>query len=175
MLAKSVTPGVTKWDEKLPYVLFSYHACSQASTGKSPFFLVYGRDPRLPTETVLTPPTDQQVWDFDDYKSTLLREMSAAWSRAQDCVEKAQIRQKRLYNLSERVVGDRVFVFMPAKKTGHMRKLACPFHGPYRVIEVYPNGLDVHLVDKPGSPLIRVTMQHVRHCPPQIVDDGRPS
>ena len=68
-----------------------------------------------------------------------------------------------------------MFVFMPAKKTGHMRKLACPFHGPYCVVEVYPNGLDVRLVDKPGSPLIRVAMQRVRHCPLQILDDGRPS
>ena len=147
---------------------------SQASTGESPFFLVYGRDPRLPTATVLTPPKDPQVCDLDDYKSTLVKEMSAAWSRARECVERAQKRQKRFYDQSKRnssfVVGDRVFVCMPAKRTGHMQKLACPFQGPYRVMEVYPNGLDVCLVEKPGSPTIRIAMDRARYCPPQISD-----
>ena len=28
-------------------------------------------------------------------------------------------------------------------KTGHRRKLACPFEGPYRVVSVYPKGVEV--------------------------------
>ena len=159
MLVKSVTPGVTEWDEKLPYVLFSYRACVQASTGESPFFLLYGRDPRLPTETVLSPPKDEQVLDLDDYKSTLVREMNSAWKSARDSVCKAQTRQKQHYDKLERNsefhVGERVFVCMPAKKTGQMRKLACPFQGPYRVLKVYPNGLDIRPVERPGARSIR--------------------
>ena len=89
MLAKSLIPGVTEWDERLPYVLFSYRASLQASTGKSPF-LLYGRDPRLPTETVLSPPTNPQIVHLDDFKSTLVREISSAWKCAQNSVGKAQ-------------------------------------------------------------------------------------
>ena len=65
MLAKLVTPRVTEWDERLRYVLFSYRACQQASTGESPFFLMYGRDPRLPTEDVLSPSCDLQEMDLE--------------------------------------------------------------------------------------------------------------
>ena len=172
MLAKSVSPGVTEWDERLPYVLFSYRASLQSSTGESPFFLIYGRDPRLPTETVLSPPIDRQVLELDDYKSTLIREMSSAWKQAQVSVQKAQNQQKQQYDRFEKnskfSIGDRVFLFMPAKKTGHMRKLACPFQGPYRVTAVYPNGLDVRPVEKPEAQSIRVAMNRARHCPQQI-------
>ena len=55
-LAKSVNPGVTEQDERLPHV--PYQSCMQSSTEESPFFLLYGRDPCLPTETVMSPPRD---------------------------------------------------------------------------------------------------------------------
>lgn len=56
MLAKTVQKHGTDWDERLPYVLFAYRASLQESTRESPFFLLYGRDPKLPTEETLTPP-----------------------------------------------------------------------------------------------------------------------
>ena len=54
MLSKTVKPGV-EWDERLPYVLFAYRISVQSSTGESPFFLLYGWDPQLPTELVMSP------------------------------------------------------------------------------------------------------------------------
>lgn len=87
------------------------------------------------------------------YKSTMVREMSSAWEHGKKTVTKAQKQQKRHYDKSakdsEFSVGDRVFVFMPAQKTGSMRKLAHPFEGPYRVEAVYPNGVDVHHMERP--------------------------
>ena len=171
MLAKSVA-GVAEWDEKLPYVLFSYRASPQSSTGESPFFLLYGRDPRLPTETVLSPPIEQRPVELDGYKLTLLREMSSAWGLAQEVVARAQQWQKKqhdkLANDAEFAIGDRVFVVMPARRTGSMRKLACPFEGPYLIVAVYPNGADVKLIRKPHAPPIRVALNRVRRCPPEI-------
>ena len=55
MLAKTVETGGKDWDEHLPYVLFAYRASQQDSTLESPFFLMYGRDPRLPTPAALSP------------------------------------------------------------------------------------------------------------------------
>ena len=54
MLAKSVERNGHDWDQHLPFVLFAYRASLQASTQESPFYLLYGRDPRLPTETALS-------------------------------------------------------------------------------------------------------------------------
>ena len=55
MLAKTVERCGPEWDDQLPYVLFTYRASQQASTGESPFFLLYGRDPRLPVPDMLSP------------------------------------------------------------------------------------------------------------------------
>ena len=73
---------------------------------------------------------------------------------------------------SKFTIGDRVFIYMPAKKTWHMRKLACPFQGPYPVTAVYPNGLDVQTVEKPEALSIRVAMDPVGQYPQQISGEG---
>ena len=110
MLAKSVVPGVKEWDDRLPYVLFAYRATLQRSTGESPFFLLYGRDPILPTEVVLNPSDNHHLVGLDDYKSVMLSEMNAAWELARKSVLKAQKQQKAQHDKSVKnsnfLVGD---------------------------------------------------------------------
>ena len=115
MLAKTVAPGV-EWDDRLPYVLFAYRVTQQASTGESPFFLLYGHDPQLPSEVAFTPPVNRENVHLDDYKSSMLRAMREAWELAQRTLEKAQKRQKHQHDKNARnaefQVGDRGFTFM---------------------------------------------------------------
>ena len=178
MLSKSVVPGVSEWDEKLPYVLFAYRSTVQPSTGESPFYLLYGRDPQLPTETILCPPAPREPVVLDDYKSFMMREMSNAWETAQKSVQKAQKKQKRQHDKAAKdvdiQVGERVFVYMPALKSGPAHKLARPFQGPYRVVETYPNGVAVIPVEKPRAASIRVALNRVRRCPEQIRREANP-
>ena len=56
MVSKCCEVANHDWDQYLPQLLFAYRSLVQESTRESPFFLLYGRDPRLPTETVLTQP-----------------------------------------------------------------------------------------------------------------------
>ena len=49
MLAKVVKKGGKDWDDLLGPVLFAYRTAPQASSGETPFSLVYGRDARVPT------------------------------------------------------------------------------------------------------------------------------
>ena len=44
MLRKSAQDNRWDWERLLPYVLFAYREAPQASTGFSPFELLYGRD-----------------------------------------------------------------------------------------------------------------------------------
>ena len=144
MMSKSVAAGVCEWDEKIPYVLFAYRATTQSSTGESPFRLLYGRDPQLPTETTLSPTLPRAQIALDDYMTNLTREMSAAWKLAQEQVQKAQKRQKLQHDkratTSQFVIGETVFLYVPGLKAGPNYKLARPFKGPYTVVASYPNG-----------------------------------
>lgn len=95
MIAKSVDVGV-EWDKQLPMLLFAYRSTIQESTRESPFFLVYGRDPRLPTISTMEPPRPEYTVDLDDYKSELVTCLVKAHEGAREQIKKAQVRQKVL-------------------------------------------------------------------------------
>ena len=66
------------WDKQLPYLLFAYRANVQDSTRDSPFFLLYGRDPRMPSDSALNSPTTPYMVDLEDYRSELTSNLSDA-------------------------------------------------------------------------------------------------
>ena len=94
MLAKRVQCTGKDWDNHLSYVLFSYRTSIQTSTQESPFYLLYGRDPRLPGDAVLSAPEDRRTIDLRDYKTEMSQCFTEAWKLAQCQVEKAQKSQK---------------------------------------------------------------------------------
>ncbi len=168
-MSKSVEKNGRDWDTRLPYVLFAYRASLKESTKESPFFLLYGRDPRLPTETALCTPLQRSYLEIDDYKSELVVGLTEAWRMARDHVQKAQRHQKKFYNRHTKDptywIGDRVFVFMPAAKAGKAHKFARPYHGPYRVMD---SNARVVWVDRPQDTPIFVALDRLRHCPQEI-------
>ena len=63
MLAKLVEKGGHDWDELLGPVLLANRATSHASSGMSPFYLLYGRDPQLPSQLEFQVPVARYpVW-----------------------------------------------------------------------------------------------------------------
>ena len=134
MLTKTVEHDGKDWDQQLPFVLFAYRVSQQQSTLESPFFLLYGRDPRLPTQTVMVANKTRQHRDLKEYGADLAFCTAEAWDLARKCIGKAQKKQE-YYNRRARPprfrVGDRVFLFKPADKSGPLRKFARPYHGPY--------------------------------------------
>ncbi|KAI9565174.1 hypothetical protein GHT06_008951 [Daphnia sinensis] len=53
MLSMYVSTDQRDWDETPQYVCFAYNTARQESTGYSPFFLLYGREPKLPIDLEL--------------------------------------------------------------------------------------------------------------------------
>ena len=138
MLSRYVEKRARDWDHYLPYMLYAYRVTAQESTRESPFFLLYGRDARQPVETVT------------------------------ECIKSAQKHQKSMYDRSAKTmdyrVGDRVIVHMPHEATGKTAKLARPYFGPYRVLNLTPTNVEVRLIDKPDNPSIFVSLDRVRPC-----------
>lgn len=81
MIFKSVE-GRVEWDKLLPLLLFAYRSTVQDSTKESPFFLLYGRDPRQPTASDLALPRPAYTVDLDDYKSELCVGLAQIQKRA---------------------------------------------------------------------------------------------
>ena len=55
MISKYTDAGRVEWDQQLQLLLFAYRSTVQESTRESPFFLLYGQDPRMPTGTMSEP------------------------------------------------------------------------------------------------------------------------
>lgn len=172
MISKCSDNTSLEWDQRLPTLLFAYRSMVQESTKESPFFLLYGRDPRLPTESVLGSTREAYLVDMEDYRSEFLVCMSRAQKIALENIRKAQEKQKQYYDRAARSpeyrVGDRVLVYMPGDVTGKDWKLARPYHGPYRIVQVTPTNAEVQLIEKPSDPTIFVALSRVRKCYPEI-------
>ena len=168
MLAKYARQFGDNWDEHLQHVLFAYRTKPHESTGESPYYLLYGRDAYLPLDAALSKPRNPYQIDLDDYRIELVAGLSEAWQLAQSEIKKAQKHQKKQHDKKAKDetfnVGDRVMIFMPHETTGKRRKLALPYHGPYRVMDVHLNGLTVKPVDRPGDNPIRVNVDRVTRC-----------
>ena len=142
------------------------------STQESPFYLLYDRDPKLPTDAAMCTPVNGMYVEIDDYKSEFTVGLTEAWKLAREHVLKAQRHQKKFHDRHSRMtscrVGDRVFVLMPAAKAGKAHKFARPFHGPYRVLEVTTNNARAVPVGKPQDAPIFVALERIRHCPEEV-------
>lgn len=135
-IAKSIETNQREWDQHLPGVLSSYRVSVHDSTKFSPFFLMYGRDPVLPMDTLLEP---KMRYMGEEYVPTMLQRLNEAYAEARD--NTAQVRQKnrRLRNkdtkLPEFHVGDPVYYFRPALKKGVSSKFTTGWQPYYRVVE----------------------------------------
>ena len=166
MISKVAQSSGRDWDCHLPYLLFAYRASVHESTEESPFHLLYGRDPRLPSEAILNQPSSPYVVDSSDYRVELTSSLSSAWLLARERIKIAQSNQKKQHDKRAKEhrfqVSDRVMIHMPSAVTGKAWKLARPFHGPYRVLSVTPTNVEARLVDHPDVDPIFVAVSRVR-------------
>ncbi|KAI5087912.1 interleukin-1 receptor accessory protein-like 1-A isoform X1, partial [Silurus meridionalis] len=88
-----------RWPQMLNTLTFAYNCTVHETTGFSPFFLMYGRTPRLPVdlmfESVLL---NGETVDIDKYVQLLKRDLCEAMKLAQSRSGKQQRRQAEVYN-----------------------------------------------------------------------------
>ena len=104
MLRKVVNKEGKDWDKLLPYVLFAYREVPQASTGFSPFELIYGRKVRGPMAVL------REAWESERSQDASVVahvvQIREQLQQMTDLVEqnmvKAQANQKRWYNRNAR-------------------------------------------------------------------------
>ena len=124
------------WDKHLPMCQFVLNSAPHASTGFSPFQLMYGYQPRVPVTLATSGSTPVQAAD------EALQAMAEQLRVAQHNLERAQQQQRRQANKHRRAhtfaVGDRVML-----STQHLSQYAVPgkkllprFVGPFDVVQV---------------------------------------
>ena len=101
-LQKIVNEKKDDWDLLIDSVLFAYRTSKQDSVQYSPFYLMYGREPRLPVDFLTshesTSDESSNELSFEDKVARFIEMKAIVHDRAVKNIEKAQKRQKRLYD-----------------------------------------------------------------------------
>ena len=127
-----VNSTLKNWDEQLSAIAFAYRTGYNASTGDTPYFLIHGRNPKMPLDVELEFDSNGELKSKDDLVTGLKRALKAAQEMQKSSIDK----NKRLYDKHqverEFASGDLVMLYYPNKL---LNKLARRCTGPYRVIE----------------------------------------
>jgi hypothetical protein len=140
MISMYITDDQTNWDEQLPFICFAYNTARQESTGFSPFFLLYGREPNLPVD-ILLGSHPNPVWPLDavsqPYANKLMDDLKKARAIVRARIEVAQLKQAERYDSVHKDAifhkNDLVFIYKPIRKKGRSEKLLHRWMGPYIV------------------------------------------
>ena len=104
-----------RWPEHLKEVCYAYNATPHSTMGYSPFYLMFGRDPRLPIDR-LVGPGEAQDHQPDSWVTRHQKELRDAHRRAAERLAKEAEARKRKYDKHPRTkpssvqVGQRVLV-----------------------------------------------------------------
>ncbi|UYV79055.1 K02A2.6-like, partial [Cordylochernes scorpioides] len=147
------------WDEILPFITHAYNTTIQETTGYSPFFLMFGREPTsLLDDRNISVDIDKD--DYDEYIKHHLDKINRTRKLVINNTIKTQERMKKNYDKKhmERSYepGELVAVWTPIRKIGKCEKLLRKYFGPYRILKKLSNvNYLIEPKDNPGQdPLI---------------------
>jgi transposase InsO family protein len=164
-----------EWDAVLPWLLYAYRSAIHSSTGYSPFFLMYGREPAGPLDLVYSKWIGEEnsgEVSVDEYVRQLCETIGVALEEAKDNqVEQADIRAD-LYNQRHKVKqisfrpGDPVLIHLPVGG----KPLVGKWQGPYPIHERV--GKQTYIVRTPDKRLKKRQL-HVNSLRPWTCKPGQ--
>jgi transposase InsO family protein len=140
MLSHFVRKDARNWDEYVPYAVMAYRAMPHCSTKYSPYYLVFGRDMRLPIEGDWRPSTNLDETDQDCYEEHVRRlalrlheANTVAGQNSKLSYQAAKQYYDRRTKLEQFKKGDLVYLHDPIYKRGRAKKFSYQFKGPFKI------------------------------------------
>ena len=129
------------WKSHLVSMTHAYNSTVHDSTGQSPFYLMFGRQPRLAVDVLFKLHGQEHHTGYQGYVKKLKDSLEQAYRAASAAVAKASQKGKELYDLRVRgsnpVIGDRVLVKNLGLKGKH--KLADKWESTIYIVVDRPN------------------------------------
>ena len=167
MLAKVVSKNGRDWDKQLGPVLLAYRATPHSSTNMSPFYLLYGRDPQLPSALNFQAPVNRYPTVETDYGQELAKDLKKVREIARGTIQKKQKEQKKFYDRRckevKLKVGDLVML-----KTERRFRLDRSYKGPFVIRSLTSTNAEIQIKDDPTAELLNVSRQRLSLCNPEM-------
>jgi hypothetical protein len=126
----------TDWDNWIPYATFTYNTTPHTATQFSPFELLFGHIPTLPTSVKQPPKVN---YTYDDFINNLKQKMQHSNQLAKENLLKCKNISKNNYdkNSYTRIfeIGDKVLLYDESVRRGRSKKLSALWIGPYTIIK----------------------------------------
>jgi len=131
----------TNWKSFLGPLVHAYNCTRHETTGQAPFFLMFGRDPRLPIDLAFGIERDTRKEPVTSYAKNLRERLQKSYELASSAAKDAQRSQKKHYDIKVRGAdiqrGDRILVKIVAFDGKH--KLADKWEEDVYVVLDQPN------------------------------------
>ena len=167
MLSIAAVENERDWDLRVPLLMLAYRTSTQESTGCTPFYLMFGREARLPADVMFGLPPNFPPQQVNQYALDLRARLEGAYRLVRDHMGIQHLRQKTLYDRSSHgdpyKAGDLVWLHCPAVPRGKSPKLHCYWQGPYSVVKTLGDAL--FLIQHKDSPRKRTVVHFDRLKP----------
>lgn len=168
MLGTMDTAKKQCWSQHITHLVHTYNCTGSDATGYSPYYLMFGREARLPIDVCFgISPNGESESSYQQYVSRMRKELQDAYKLASDAATKNHLKNKAHYDQRVRDLplekGDRVLIQNVGIKGKH--KLQDRWKStPYVVVEKLPN-LPVYKVKPEHGPGVLKTL-HRDHLLP---------
>ena len=170
------------WDEHLDPIMSAYRATRHESTGFSPYFMVFHKEPRLPVDVDFG--DDQQCLEetsqpilhdgdiFNHYMKSMCKVKERIKELASENILKSQARQKKNFDKRHKIpsfrVGSHILLKNMTRQARQGGKMESHFTGPYEIIEEIGKGV-YRLKNLKTQKVLGKTYNSMRfkeyHCP----------
>ena len=123
---------------QLSKVCMAYNTSIQRSTGFTPFYLMFGREARLPVDLMYSSCPDEPQTPIT-YASLLQESLQQAYTKVRESLHTAHNGEKDHYDQyihgKPFQPGELVWLHDMSVPLGQSRKLHCPWNGPREIVE----------------------------------------
>lgn len=143
------------WKSHISSLVHAYNSMKQETTGQSPFFLMFGREARLPIDLLFRTEEQNQPENLNTYIKSLKSKLEQSYNLAKKSIQISQeMQKKKNYDIKARGAviqpGDKVLVKIVAFDGPH--KLSDKWEeDPYIVISQPNRDIPVYIVKKENN------------------------
>ncbi|EGT43011.1 hypothetical protein CAEBREN_20879, partial [Caenorhabditis brenneri] len=153
MVAKYIDKSHTDWDAILPCVTSAYNTAVHTTTGESPFYMVFGRDPVFVIDRLIDPTViDTDKVNPDEWKTHITSTLRKTWKDAAERSRQVQLARQKAANKGAQGTGiqcgDRVLLRNYESKLKQSRKLVNKWLDGYRVTEIKGHEATIEKIGK---------------------------
>ena len=153
-----------RWHEKVNKMTFVYNTTRHDSTGFTPYFLLFGREPKLPLDQLIHLPKDAARKTHSQYAEAWQQQMEQAYriafeksSKQKDMDRKRWIDRPHLMALQ---VGDRVLVKNVVERCGPGKLRSYWEQNIYIIKVIHGEGNVVYSIQQEGDPKAKIRVVH---------------